>query len=75
MVIIRDLADCPCRFSDLQTLFRVNPGTLSERLSRLQAPGVVVHSAEIGSSCQMTLAPTEKGRALLPVLETMRNFW
>jgi DNA-binding HxlR family transcriptional regulator len=74
MLIIRDLADCPCRFSDLQSSLQVNPRTLSERLSRLEAEGVVEHIAGAEASHKMAYALTPKGHALVPVLEAMRAF-
>jgi DNA-binding HxlR family transcriptional regulator len=74
MLIIRDLADCPCRFSELQNSLRINPRTLSERLSRLETEGVVEHAGGPGPSGGMAYTLTPKGRALLPVLEAMRTF-
>ena len=74
MLIIRDLADCPCRFSELQSTLRINPRTLSERLSRLEAEGVVERAAEPSPSGTMAYALTPKGHALLPILEAMRTY-
>lgn len=74
MLIIRDLADFPCRFTDLQSSLRVNPRTLSQRLSRLEQAGIVQRAAPSVASSKQAYALTEKGRALLPVVETMRDF-
>ncbi|MGA9192821.1 MAG: helix-turn-helix domain-containing protein [Anaerolineales bacterium] len=74
MLIIRDLADGPCRYSELQTSLRINPRTLSERLSHLEAQGVVEQKAGPDLPGRMAYALTRKGRALLPVLEAMKAF-
>jgi DNA-binding HxlR family transcriptional regulator len=74
MLIIRDLADFPCRFTDLLSSLRVNPRTLSERLSRLEKAGILERAAPPVASSKRAYALTEKRRALLPGLEEMRDF-
>ncbi len=75
MLIIRDLAECPCRFSELETSLRINSRTLSERISHFEAEGVVERTApENGASGRTAYGLSPKGRAMLPILEAMRAF-
>jgi DNA-binding HxlR family transcriptional regulator len=74
IVIIRDLADSPRRFSELEAWLHVNPRTLSERLSCLADEGIIDRTSEAGSASRVAYALTPKGLALVPVLEAMRTF-
>ena len=74
-LIIRDLADGCKRFSELERSLRgISPKTLSERLKRLEDNAVIARHcyAEVPPRVEYRL--TEKGHALLPVIETMREF-
>lgn len=74
-LIVRDLADGHKRFSELErSLAGISPKTLSERLKRLEDAGVVDRRcfAEVPPRVEYRL--TEKGHALLPVIEQMREF-
>jgi DNA-binding HxlR family transcriptional regulator len=74
-LIIRDLADGCKRFSELERSLRgISPKTLSERLKRLEEHTVIARHcfAEVPPRVEYRL--TEKGHALLPVIETMREF-
>jgi DNA-binding HxlR family transcriptional regulator len=74
-LIIRDLARGECRFSALErSLAGISPKTLSERLKYLEAERIVVRDcfAEVPPRVEYSL--TEKGRALLPIIETMRAY-
>ena len=74
-LIIRDLARGECRFSALErSLVGISPKTLSERLKYLEAERIVVRDcfAEVPPRVEYSL--TEKGRALLPIIETMRAY-
>lgn len=74
LLIIDNLADGPRRFSALQQSLRVNPRTLSQRLAQLQEAGVISREsfAEVPPRVEYSLS--EKGKALLPILEEMRQF-
>jgi DNA-binding HxlR family transcriptional regulator len=75
LLIIRDLATGTKRFSELErSLHGISPKTLSERLSTLEAEGVVRRQmyAEVPPKVEYTL--TAKGRALESVIESMREF-
>lgn len=74
MLIVRDLSESPRRFSELQNSLHVNPRTLSERLSCLEREGVINRKAyhQVPPRVEYTL--TDKGLALLPVMEAMRAY-
>lgn len=74
-LIVRDLARGECRFSELErSLAGISPKTLSERLKYLEAERIIVRDcyAEVPPRVEYSL--TEKGRALLPIIETMRHY-
>jgi DNA-binding HxlR family transcriptional regulator len=74
-LIIRDLAEGCRRFSELERSLRgISPKTLSERLKRLEENAVIARHcyAEVPPRVEYRL--TDKGHALLPVIETMRVF-
>jgi DNA-binding HxlR family transcriptional regulator len=74
-LIVRDLATGQRRFSELErSLTGISPKTLSERLKRLEEADVVERQcfAEVPPRVEYSL--TEKGFALLPVIEQMRAF-
>lgn len=74
-LILRDLADGHKRFSELErSLKGISPKTLSERLRRLEEFAVVKRTcyAEVPPRVEYEL--TERGHALLPVIESMRQF-
>ncbi|MFQ6058586.1 MAG: winged helix-turn-helix transcriptional regulator [Anaerolineae bacterium] len=75
LLIIRDLIEGCKRFSELQkSLQGISPKTLSERLSTLEREGLVVRHvyAEVPPRVEYSL--TEKGQALLPLIEAMRQY-
>ena len=74
-LIVRDLAGGRRRFSELErSLSGISPKTLSERLKRLEEARVVERHcfAEVPPRVEYSL--TEKGHALLPVIDQMRTF-
>lgn len=74
-LIVRDLAKGHKRFSELErSLHGISPKTLSERLKRLEEVSVIDRHcfAEVPPRVEYTL--TEKGVALLPVIDSMRTF-
>lgn len=74
-LIVRDLEPGCRRFSELQrSLNGISPKTLSDRLRRLEEADVISRTcfAEVPPRVEYRL--TDKGHALLPVLESMRNF-
>ena len=74
-LIVRDLAAGSRRFSELErSLIGVSTKTLSERLKRLEEAGVITRRcfAEVPPRVEYALTP--KGYALLPVIESMREY-
>ncbi len=74
-LIIRDLVKGEKRFSELERSLRgISPKTLSERLKKLEEARVVIRTcfAEVPPRVEYTL--TEKGFALLPVIDSMRAY-
>lgn len=62
------------RFCQLQDLTEgINPRTLSARLDRLEAMGIVTKTATSSlARCEYSL--TKKGQDLLPILQGMQNW-
>lgn len=75
LLIIRDLVEGTRRFTELErSLHGISPKTLSERLRDLDRQGIIVREsfAEVPVRVQYTL--TDKGRALIPVIDCMRDY-
>ncbi|MCC7023260.1 MAG: helix-turn-helix transcriptional regulator [Thermomicrobiales bacterium] len=74
-LIVRDLEiDCR-RFSELQrSLVGISPKTLADRLKRLEEASIVDRTSFAERPPRVEYCLTEKGRALLPILESMREF-
>lgn len=75
ILIIRDLATGVKRFNQLErSLHRISPKTLSERLRSLEEEGIITRQtfAEVPPRVEYSL--TEKGRDLVKVIESMRNY-
>ena len=75
MLILRDLAASPQRFCTLErSLEGISRNTLVERLRTLEEEQIITRRAyaEIPPRVEYTL--TEKGSALVPVLEVMRLY-
>lgn len=61
------------RFCELQEFAgEINPRTLSARLVKLEQDGIILKQPTSASRCEYCL--TDKGRDLLPILESM-NAW
>lgn len=74
-LILRDLALGEKRFSQLErSLIGISPKTLSERLKKLEEAEVVTRQCYAEVPPRVEYALTSKGMALLPVIETMREF-
>ena len=74
LLILRDLTvHGPRRFQDLQlSLAGASPNTLSQRLKRLEAAGVVERRFYDQHPPRAEYVLTDKGRALGPVLQALR---
>ncbi len=75
LLVIRDLADGARRFCELErSLDGISPRTLSLRLRALEEHGVVVRDTYPEVPPRVEYALTEKGRALVPLIEDMRAY-
>lgn len=75
LVILRDLAEQPMRFSELEeSSGGISPRTLADRLRQMESGGLITRESfrEIPPRVEYTL--TDKGRATLPVIEALRGF-
>ena len=75
LLVIRDLAEGRSRFCELErSLAGISPRTLSLRLRALEEEGVVQRQTFPEVPPRVEYALTEKGRALVPIVETMRVY-
>jgi len=75
LLIIRDLAEGRSRFCELErSLQGISPRTLSLRLRALEEEGIVERRTYPEVPPRVEYALTEKGRALVPIIEDMRTY-
>jgi DNA-binding HxlR family transcriptional regulator len=75
LLVIRDLAEGRSRFCELErSLEGISPRTLSLRLRALEEEGVVQRKTFPEVPPRVEYALTEKGRALVPIVESMRTY-
>jgi DNA-binding HxlR family transcriptional regulator len=75
LLIVRDLAEGRSRFCELERSLRgISPRTLSIRLRALEEEGVVARQTFPEVPPRVEYALTEKGRALVPIIEDMRTW-
>jgi DNA-binding HxlR family transcriptional regulator len=75
ILLIRDLAAGRTRFCELErSLEGISPRTLSLRLRALEEQGVVQRRTFPEVPPRVEYSLTEKGRALVPIIEGMRTY-
>jgi DNA-binding HxlR family transcriptional regulator len=75
LLVIRDLAEGRSRFCELErSLAGISPRTLSLRLRALEEEGIVERQTFPEVPPRVEYGLTEKGRALVPLIETMRVY-
>jgi DNA-binding HxlR family transcriptional regulator len=75
LLIIRDLADSSLRFCELErSLEGISPRTLSLRLRALEEHGIVERRTFPEVPPRVTYQLTDKGTALVPLIEDMRTY-
>ena len=75
LLLVRDLADGRSRFCELErSLQGISPRTLSLRLRALEDEEIVERHTFGEVPPRVEYALTEKGRALLPIVEGMRAY-
>ena len=74
-LLVHDLSEGPRRFSELEhSCAGISPRTLSERLRALEDEGLVERRSYAESPPRVEYELTDKGEALLPIIEEMRHF-
>ncbi len=74
-LIIHDLSEGPRRFTQLEhACHGISPRTLSERLHMLEQEGLVLRRSYPESPPRVEYELTDKGVALLPIIEAMSHF-
>jgi DNA-binding HxlR family transcriptional regulator len=74
-LIIRDLVSGEKRFNQLErSLEGISPKTLSERLRRLEAERIITRRCFAEVPPRVEYALTDKGHALVPVIDSMRAY-
>jgi DNA-binding HxlR family transcriptional regulator len=75
LLVIRDLAEGRSRFCELErSLQGISPRTLSLRLRALEEEGIVERQTFPEVPPRVEYALTDKGRALVPLIEDMRAY-
>lgn len=75
LLVIRDLAEGRSRFCELErSLAGISPRTLSLRLRALEEEGIVERQTFPEVPPRVEYVLTDKGRALVPLIESMRSY-
>jgi DNA-binding HxlR family transcriptional regulator len=75
LLLVRELADGRSRFCELErSLSGISPRTLSLRLRALEEEEMVERHEFSEVPPRVEYALTEKGRALLPIIDDMREY-
>jgi len=75
LLVIRDLAEGPRRFCELErSLEGISPRTLSLRLRALEDCGVLARRTYPEVPPRVEYCLTDKGSALVPLIEDMRSY-
>jgi DNA-binding HxlR family transcriptional regulator len=75
LVMLRDLAEGPRRFSELErSLAGISPRTLSIRLRALEDEGIVERREFPEMPPRVEYRLTAKGAALAPIVDAMRDY-
>ncbi|MEA5078160.1 putative HTH-type transcriptional regulator YybR [bioreactor metagenome] len=72
-LILRDLANGPQRFGQLEHSIKASPRILSMRLQELESDGLITRQvfAEVPPRTEYTL--TDRGQLLIPLIDAMRQ--
>jgi DNA-binding HxlR family transcriptional regulator len=74
-LIVHDLSEGPRRFMELEHACPgISPRTLSERVDMLERQGVAIRRSYPESPPRVEYNLTEKGIAMLPIIDAMRGF-
>jgi DNA-binding HxlR family transcriptional regulator len=74
-LLVHDLSEGPRRFSELEhSCSGISPRTLAERLRVLEQEAIVERHSYAESPPRVEYELTGKGRAMLPIIDAMREF-
>ena len=74
-LLVHDLSEGARRFSELErSCSGISPRTLAERLRALEQEGIVARHSYPESPPRVEYELTDKGTALLPIIDAMRAF-
>jgi DNA-binding HxlR family transcriptional regulator len=74
-LLVHDLSEGPRRFSELEhSCSGISPRTLAERLRVLEQEAIVERHSYAESPPRVEYELTSKGRAMLPIIDAMREF-
>jgi DNA-binding HxlR family transcriptional regulator len=75
LLLVKDLANGRSRFCELErSLSGISPRTLSLRLRALEEDGIIERHTYPEVPPRVEYSLTEKGRDLLPIIESMREY-
>jgi len=75
LLLVRDLAEGRSRFCELErSLAGISPRTLSLRLRALEEEGIIERQTYPEVPPRVEYALTEKGLALLPIVDSLRDY-
>jgi len=75
LLILRDLAAGPCRFTQLErSLAGISPRTLSQRLRGLEEEGIIAREVYPEAPPRVEYRLTAKGRDIGPIVDAMRAY-
>ena len=74
-LLVHDLSEGPRRFSELEHSCQgISPRTLAERLRALEQEAIILRRSYPERPPRVEYELTEKGRAMLPIIDAMRSF-
>jgi DNA-binding HxlR family transcriptional regulator len=74
-ILLHDLSEGPRRFTALEhSCSGISPRTLAERLRVLEHEGILERRSYPESPPRVEYELTDKGQALLPIIDAMREF-
>jgi DNA-binding HxlR family transcriptional regulator len=75
LLILRDLAAGPCRFTQLErSLAGISPRTLSQRLRALEEEGIIAREVYPEAPPRVEYRLTAKGCDIGPIVDAMRAY-
>jgi DNA-binding HxlR family transcriptional regulator len=70
-LIIKNLCEGRCRFSEMQQLNKINPRTLSAKLDFLEESQIITKIIHPEVPVRVEYSLTQKGQDLIPILRSM----